>query len=168
METKLHLITSLVLFLSASIQQLLLFLFNSEISTVKRRTGKFMASTSSTSDISERFYPAALFKIWYEKWPNSRRHLHDMIRPYACNIVLEGSDRLITDPMLRVNTKDLTLSGIQQMLKPDKLVEKYTESAPFMFELMHTFSTSTSPNKYRRRQLQDERVGNVRGALEAF
>ncbi|KAG6807917.1 hypothetical protein H0H92_006001, partial [Tricholoma furcatifolium] len=58
--------------------------------------------------------------------------------------------------MLRVNTKDLTLSGIQQMLKPEKLVEKYTESAPFMFELMHTFSTS--PNKYRRRQLQDESI----------
>ncbi|KAG6810315.1 hypothetical protein H0H93_015047 [Arthromyces matolae] len=125
LETKLHLIMSLVIFLSVSIQQLVLFMFTTNISAVKRRAGKFMGFTPSAPNDSDQFYPATLFGIWHDQWPSSRVHLHDMIKPCAREIVLEESDCLVTDPSLKVKTKDLTVSGVRNLLKPEKLLDQY-------------------------------------------
>ncbi|KAG6835515.1 hypothetical protein H0H93_000635 [Arthromyces matolae] len=148
LETRLHLILSLVLFLSVSIQQLLLFMFTTDISAVKRRVGKFMGFTPSAASEADRFYPSTLFNIWHNNWPSSRAHLHNMIQPCLHEMVLEESNRLVTDPTLKVKTKEITVSGIRNLLKPEKLLEKYRDSAPVTFELMSTFAAS--PNKYRK------------------
>ena len=46
--------------------------------------------------------------------------------------------------------KNLTLKEIQDLLRPETILAKYQELAPFTWELLHTFTAS--PNKYRKRK----------------
>ena len=46
--------------------------------------------------------------------------------------------------------KSLTLKEIQDLLRPETILTKYQELAPFTWQLFHT--VSASPNKYRKRK----------------
>jgi hypothetical protein len=153
-QTKLHLILSLVIFLGVSVQHLLNFIFSTDVKSVRDRASRYMGFTPSAMDDSSQFHPSALYQLWHENWPNSRKHLHQMIKPCANEIILQESDRIITDPALQVRIKDLTISDLRGLLAPDKLIKKYQDNAPFMFELMRTFSAS--PNKYRKSRTRKE------------
>ncbi|MDV2583555.1 hypothetical protein, partial [Alkalibacillus haloalkaliphilus] len=61
-----------------------------------------------------------------------------MIKPCAYQIVLEESDNI------KIRIKEITISDIRNILKPDKLAEKYQDSAPFTSDLLRTFSASPS------------------------
>ncbi|KAJ7474784.1 hypothetical protein FB451DRAFT_1464823 [Mycena latifolia] len=63
-------------------------------------------------------------------------------------MVLEDSDRIISDMSLQIRIKDLTISHIRELLDPSKLAAKYRELAPFFFDLLYVFVTS--PNEYRK------------------
>ncbi|KAJ6485445.1 hypothetical protein C8R47DRAFT_1072790 [Mycena vitilis] len=62
--------------------------------------------------------------------------------------VLQDRDRVIGDMSLQIRIKDLTISGIRELLDPSKLADKYRALAPFFFELLHVFAAS--PNDYRK------------------
>ncbi|KAG5645294.1 hypothetical protein DXG03_006483 [Asterophora parasitica] len=147
LTTKLHLVFSLMIFLGVSIQQLLQFIFSSDIRSVKDRSSRFMGYTESAT-LENRFYPSNIFHLWHTRWPAARRYLHEMIIPCAHEIVLEESDQIIADRSLQVQIKDLTVSTLRQLLHPHVLIEKYQELAPFTFKILHTFSAS--PNKHRK------------------
>jgi hypothetical protein len=146
-QTKLHLLVSLMMFLSVTIQQLLVFMFSTDIKAVKDRASRFMGYFP-TGMGGVHFAPTAVFELWHKRWPGSRNYLHDMIIPCAHEIVLEESDRIIKDSTLRVRIKDLKISDLRDLLHPDKLVTKYQTSAPLTFGLMTMFAAS--PNKYRK------------------
>ena len=76
--------------------------------------------------------------------------MHDLIKPWAYQIVEDESDRLIKARELQVKIKSLTLKDIQQLLQPEMILAKYRELAPFTWYLLHTISAS--PNKYRKRR----------------
>ncbi|KAJ6630735.1 hypothetical protein B0H10DRAFT_1938899 [Mycena sp. CBHHK59/15] len=118
LNTKLHLILSLVLFLGVSVCHLLVFIFTTQIKPVKDRAAQFLGYTPSHTD------------------PNTKA------------IMLEESNRVITDISLQICIKDLTISRIRELLDPSKLADKYCTLAPFFFELLHVFVAS--PNKYRK------------------
>jgi hypothetical protein len=150
LETKLHLILSLVIFLSISIRHLLQFIFSSDIRDVKNKASRFLGYTPTATDDNQRFPPATIFGLWHSRWPQARKLLHDMIEPCVHEIVLEESNRVIKDESLQIRIKSLTIKGIRELLQPDALVEKFRKSAPLMFGLMHTFSAS--PNRYRKQK----------------
>ncbi|KAG6874447.1 hypothetical protein C0992_007674 [Termitomyces sp. T32_za158] len=152
LESKLHLIFSLLIYLGLTIHQVLNFIFSENIKSVKDRASLYLAHRPSASDASDQFHPSSLLKLWYERWPASQQHLHVMIQPYAHKIVLAESNKIITDPSLQVRLKNLTISDLREILKPEKLLEKYMESAPFTFSLLQTFSAS--PNRYRKIKAQ--------------
>ncbi|KAJ7463567.1 hypothetical protein FB451DRAFT_1562055 [Mycena latifolia] len=130
LDTKLHLILSLGIFLNVSVRHLLVFIFTSEIKPVK--------------DL------AHMFSVWLDrcKSPVQRGQIAQMITPVAKAVVLEESDRVIHDVSLQIRIKDLTISRIRELLDPSKLAAKYRALAPFFFELLHVFVAS--PNRYRK------------------
>jgi hypothetical protein len=60
---------------------------------------------------------------------------------------------MIKDVELKVKMKTLTLKGIQELLQPQRIMEKYQELAPFTWEILHTFAAT--PNKSRRQRAQN-------------
>lgn len=89
LDTKLHLIASLIIFLSVTIQQILIFIFSSDIPAVKSRASRFMGYFSTTKNDDLRFPPSTLYQLWHSRWPQAREHLHAMIEPCAHGIALE-------------------------------------------------------------------------------
>lgn len=161
LETRLHLIFSLILFLGVSIQQLLSWLFSTDIPVVVHRVGLFMGYNSTAETEDARFGPSMVFNLWRNpRWPKAQAPIRQMIIPTAYELVLEESDRVIKDPSLQVRIKTLTIQGFRNLLRPEILVEKYRSLAPFMWGILHTFSAS--PNDYRKRQTRE----NDRGATE--
>ncbi|KII82757.1 hypothetical protein PLICRDRAFT_181073 [Plicaturopsis crispa FD-325 SS-3] len=166
LDTKLHLILSLVLYLAVTVRQLLEFIFTTEITAVKSKASVFMSRRKSL----EQFAPAVLFQLWHTRWPKVRTYLHEMIIPCAHEIALEESDSIIRDPDLQINVKKLTVASIRELLRPEKILEKYRASAPFIFGLLYTFSAS--PNRYRKEKAAREekkssqRMGTEDGAAE--
>ena len=73
-----------------------------------------------------------------------------MIGPYASEIAKHESDSLISDKMLRISLRDITVEHVQSILKPELLAETYRERAPFVFDILHTFASA--PNPYRTRK----------------
>ena len=69
-----------------------------------------------------------------------------MIQPYAIEMVLEESDKLIGDKELQVKMKDLTLKSIRMLLQPKVILDKYHQLAPFTWNLLETISAS--PNRH--------------------
>ncbi len=76
------------------------------------------------------------------EWPGARKHLHHTIEDCVCEIVLEESDRIISDQSLQVRIDTLTIAGIRELLDPQKISEKYQELAPFFWNLLLVFSSS--------------------------
>ncbi|KAJ7099009.1 hypothetical protein C8R44DRAFT_748067 [Mycena epipterygia] len=138
-EAKLHLILSLVIYLGVSIRTLLCFIFESRIQTVRDRASRFLGYTPSNEDPKIQFPPSHIFSLWIERCNSSAQHnqMHKMIAPLAHAAVLE-SDRIITDPLLQIRLKDLTMAGIRELLQLRILAEKYKGRSCLLPE-MRTF-----------------------------
>ena len=76
--------------------------------------------------------------------------MQNMIAPFVQEIVGKESDKMIRDVDLKVKMKTLTLKGVQELLKPQRVMDKYCDHAPFTWELLHTFAAT--PNKSRRQR----------------
>jgi hypothetical protein len=61
-------------------------------------------------------------------------------------IALQESDKVISDPFLKVRLKDCTLDHIQSVLNPGI----YREDAPYTWDFLSVFTTS--PNEYRKKR----------------
>ncbi|KAH7905194.1 hypothetical protein BJ138DRAFT_1106182, partial [Hygrophoropsis aurantiaca] len=145
-EMQCQLVFTLILYLNLSIRDLLFFIFESKISTVKHRAGMFMAF-DRRRDIP--FAPAKLYKIWHDRFPRSKPHLHDLIIEDCANeIVLEESNAVINEKTLKIKLKHCTMESVTSHLNPRQLADKYRYLAPFTWNILAVFTTS--PNRYRK------------------
>jgi hypothetical protein len=152
LESRLHLIFSLTMYLSISVRQLIYWIFTTNIPSVSRRVSVFMGFNESESTPEAQFGPAMLFGLWRDRirWPRAQRHLRTMTVPCAHELALQDSNRLINNPELRIKMKTLTIHNLRTLLHPQKLIQVFKDLAPFMWQILHTFSAS--PNNHRRRQ----------------
>jgi hypothetical protein len=156
LTTRIHLVFSLLCFLKVSLYQLLKFSFSSDIKAVKDKASIFMGynSTGGPWEI-DKFPPALMLHLWSTRWPTAcHKHFKDMITPYASEIALRESNRLIADPLLRISLKEITIEGVQNLMKPETLITTYRENAPFVFSILHIFAAS--PNPYRKKKARKE------------
>ncbi|KAF8816644.1 hypothetical protein BYT27DRAFT_6382273 [Phlegmacium glaucopus] len=153
LERRLHLIFSLVIFLQISVAKLLYFIFTSTVDEVKTRSSRFMGYTPSAGTEDTKFPPGMIFRAWLEKFPDAQEHMRNMIAPFAQAIVVKESDKMIRDVELKVKMKTLTLKGIQELLQPQRVMEKYHEHAPFTWKLLHTFAAT--PNEFRKQRARN-------------
>ena len=147
---RLHLLFSLIIFLQVSLTRFLSFMFTSKIEAVRVRTTRFMGYVPTASSLDEQFAPRGILQMWYDEFPKAQEHLNNIIKPWAYQIAQDESDQLIKASSLQVKIKNLTLKEIQDLLRPETILAKYQELAPFTWELLHTFTAS--PNKYRKRK----------------
>ncbi|KAJ7670670.1 hypothetical protein DFH06DRAFT_1369657 [Mycena polygramma] len=119
-DTKLRLILSLVIFLEVSIRHLLSFIFTTDIKPIKDRAARFLGYTPTHTDPTGRFPAAHIFSPWVQRCssPVQREQILSMITPVAKNAVLQDSNRVITDMSLQIRIKELTISGIRELLDP--------------------------------------------------
>ncbi|KAJ7233439.1 hypothetical protein C8J57DRAFT_1090569 [Mycena rebaudengoi] len=159
MDTKLHLILSLLIYLAIPIRQLLAFIFTTDMKPVKDRAARFLGYTPTHSDPDGRFPAAHIFSIWLErcKSPEQREQIRLMITPVAKAMVLEDSDRIIAEVSLQIRIKDLTIARLRELMQPSKLAEKYRALAPFFYELLLVFVAS--PNNYRKYHMKKKQSG---------
>ncbi|KAJ7170299.1 hypothetical protein C8R43DRAFT_944818 [Mycena crocata] len=131
-DSKVHLILSLVIYLSVSIRHLLTFIFTSDIKPVKDRAARFLGYTPTHTDPDGRFPMAHIFLLWLEQCtsPVQQEQILLMITPVAKAAVLADSNNV---------SKDVSLQ---------KLADKYRALAPFFFKLVYVFVAS--PNDYRK------------------
>jgi hypothetical protein len=153
LDKRLHLIFSLVIFLQISVAKLLYFIFTSAVDEVKTRSSRFMGYTPSAGTEDTKFPPGMVFRAWLDNFPDAREHMHNMITPFVQGIVEKESEKMIRDVELKVKMKTLTLKGIQELLQPQRVMEKYLEHAPFTWKLLHTFATT--PNEYRKQRTRN-------------
>lgn len=146
LKRKLHLIFTLVMFLQISVAQLLHFIFTSDIKEVRGRAARFLGYTPTATSKEMEFPPGMVFGAWHNNFPKARAQLHKMIQPCAIEMVLDESDKLIGDKKLQVKMKDLTLKSIRTLLQPTVILNKYSQLAPFTWNLLETISAS--PNKH--------------------
>ncbi len=66
---------------------------------------------------SWRFTPGYLYQIWHMEWPGTQKHLHHTIEDCVCEIILEESDRIISDQSLQVCIDTLTIAGVRPELQ---------------------------------------------------
>ena len=149
-EQRLHLIFSLIIFLQVSLTRFLSFTFTCKIEAVRVRTAHFMGYTPTASSVDEQFAPRAILRTWYDEFPKAQEHLNNIIKPWAYQIAQDESDQLIKASSLQVRIKNLTLKEIRDLLRPETILAKYQELAPFTWQLLHTITAS--PNKYRKRK----------------
>ena len=107
-----------------------------------------MGYTPTASTPDEQFAPRAILRMWYDEFPKVQDHLNNIIKPWAYQIVQGESDELIKASSFQVRIKSLTLKEIHNFLRPETILAKYQELAPFTWQLLHTISAS--PNKYRK------------------
>ncbi|KAH9837857.1 uncharacterized protein C8Q71DRAFT_857035 [Rhodofomes roseus] len=147
-DERIHLLASLLVFLNVPVHRFLGFIFSSDHEVVKIRVGQFMGYHKSMFNPEDRFQPLGLFKMWHEKWPKSRTNLMELIvQPYARDIALSESNRVIRDRQLQIRLSKLTVNGIRNLLAPGNVAMRLEELAPFTSSLLHVFSAS--PNEYR-------------------
>lgn len=158
MEGRLHLVFSLMIYLSVNTRQLMYWLFTTEIPAVTQRVGHFMGFFSTESTLEAQFGPAMLFGLWRDskRWPRAQAHIREMTIPCAHELALEDSDRVISNPFLRVRLKTLTIAHLRNLLHPTKLVELVKELAPFTWGLLHTFCASANRSRKQRKKNDDE------------
>ena len=135
------------MFLQISIAQLLHFIFTSDIK-VRGRAARFLEYMPTAASKDMEFPPGMVFGAWHKNFPKVRARLHKMIQPCAIEMVLDESDKLIGDKELQVKMKDLTLKSIRTLLQPTVILDKYSQLAPFTWNLLETISAS--PNKHRK------------------
>ena len=148
LNKKLHLVFTLVMFLQISVAQLLNFIFTSEIKEVRGRAARFLGHTPTATSKDMEFQPGMVFCAWHENFLKAKAQLHKMIQPYAIEMLLEESDKLIGDKELQVKMKDLTLKSIRTLLQLKVILDKYHQLAPFMWNLLETISAS--PNRHHK------------------
>jgi hypothetical protein len=158
--TRVHLVFSLLCFLKVSLYQLLKFSFSSDIKAVKDKASIFVGynTTGGPREI-DKFPPALMLHLWSTRWPTTcHKHFKDMITPYALEIALRESNQLIADPLLRISLREITIEGVQNLMKPETLITTYRENAPFIFNILHTFAASPNPyrNKKARREAKEQ------------
>jgi hypothetical protein len=155
-----QLLFSLLLFFGLSIQQFLVFLFESTIPTVRHRAGLFMGNHSS-----HVFAPQRIFKAWHDRFPKSIPHLHStIIKPCMDEIALQESDKVMNDPRLKVRLKDCTMDYIRNILNPGILPGIYLEDAPYTWDFLSVFTTS--PNEYRKKRARKGAKAKVATPVE--
>ena len=62
-QTKLHLILSLVIFLGVSVQYLLNFIFSMDVKSMRDHASHYMGYTPSAMDDGSQFHPSALYQL---------------------------------------------------------------------------------------------------------
>jgi hypothetical protein len=164
LERRLHLVLSLVIFLQISVAKLLYFIFTSTVDEVKARSSRFMGYTLSARTEDLKFPPGMVFRAWLENFPDAEEHMLNMIEPFAQATVGKESDKMIRDVELKVKMKTLTLTGIQELLQPHRVMDKYREHAPFTWKLLHTFAAM--PNKFRKQKEKKKSANTSEGDSE--
>jgi hypothetical protein len=76
-------------------------------------------------------------------------------------IALQESDKVISDPRLKVRLKDCTLDHIRSVLNPGI----YHEDAPYTWDFLSVFTTS--PNEYRKKRARKGEKGKLAVPVEA-
>jgi hypothetical protein len=101
-----------------------------------------------------------LYQLWHAKLLADKKldRLHAFVKKCALEMVLEESDRIISEPSLKVKTPKLTVAEIREVLKPEVLESKTQELAPFTWELLYVFSASD--NRYRKRKAAQKSGSN--------
>ncbi|KAJ6530440.1 hypothetical protein B0H10DRAFT_1963486 [Mycena sp. CBHHK59/15] len=110
LEAKLHLVFSLMIFLSISTRQILHWLFTARIPDVSHRISHFMGFFSTESSPEAQFCLQMLFSLWRDekRWPKAQKYIRDMTIPCVHELALQDSDRVISSPFLRVRLRTLT------------------------------------------------------------
>jgi hypothetical protein len=80
-------------------------------------------------------------------------------------IALQESDKVISDPRLKVRLKDCTLDHIRSVLNPGILPGIYREDAPYTWDFLSVFTTS--PNEYRKKRARKGEKGKLAVPVEA-
>jgi hypothetical protein len=156
-----QLVFSLLVFLGLSIRDLLFFLFESSIPVVKQRVGIFMGNHPTLG-----FAPQRVYAAWHDRFPRSIPHLHStIIKPCMDEIALQESNKIISDPRLKVRLGACTLEYIRRMLNPGVLPGIYQENAPYSWDYLSTFTTS--PNEYRKKRSKKAKDGKLSVPVEA-
>ncbi|KAK7016638.1 hypothetical protein R3P38DRAFT_3321050 [Favolaschia claudopus] len=143
-QIKCQLVFSLLIFFGLSIQEFLVFLFESTLPKVRHRAGLFMGNHPS-----HEFAPQRIFKAWH---------------PCMEEIALLESDKVINDTRLKVRLKDCTLEFIRNILDPGRLPGIFQEDAPYSWDFLTVFTTS--PNEYRKKQARKTSKSKVKTPTE--
>ncbi|KAF6748021.1 hypothetical protein DFP72DRAFT_917895, partial [Ephemerocybe angulata] len=134
-DLRCQLIFSLMTYSNVTIFELLRFIFSTTIPSIHHRASLFLADRSTSDEhdnnanTSTSFHPATILKLWYKNFPKARPGIDRMIQPYARDIVLHESDKIIENKSLKV-------------------IAKSQELAPFTWDLLWTISAS--PNDHRK------------------
>ncbi|KAJ7890896.1 hypothetical protein B0H14DRAFT_3700502 [Mycena olivaceomarginata] len=156
-----QLVFSLLVFLGLSIRDLLFFLFESSIPVVKQRVGIFMGNHPTLG-----FAPQRVYAAWHDRFPRSIPHLHStIVKPCMDEIALQESNKIISDPRLKVRLGACMLEYIRRMLNPGVLPGIYQENAPYSWDYLSTFTTS--PNEYRKKRSKKAKDGKLSVPVEA-
>ena len=108
----------------------------------------------------ERLTDTLMLHLWSTHWPTSCwKHFRVMIMPHTSEIALQESNQLIADLSLQISLKEITVEGVQNILKPETLLMTYCEKAPFMFNILHTFTAL--PNNYCSKKLRKLKMGTL-------
>ncbi|KAJ7789131.1 hypothetical protein B0H14DRAFT_3574840 [Mycena olivaceomarginata] len=156
-----QLLFSLLVFLGTSIREFLLFLFESTVPAVRHRAGIFMGNHPHNG-----FGPTHIYRAWHDRFPKSVLHLNStLVKPCMDEIALQESDKVISDPRLKVRLKDCTLDHIRSVLNPGILPGIYREDAPYTWDFLSVFTTS--PNEYRKKRARKGEKGKLAVPVEA-
>ncbi len=66
LEAKLELVVSLVVYLSVSIGQLLIYIFSSTTTSVKTRASRFLGYHKKATDPNHVFYASTIYNLWHK------------------------------------------------------------------------------------------------------
>ncbi|KAJ7505795.1 hypothetical protein B0H11DRAFT_2272573 [Mycena galericulata] len=157
-EARLHLVFSLMMYLSITTRQLMYWLFTTEIPLVKKRASHFMGFYATHGTPEEQFAPAMVFGLWRDKqrWPKAQAHIRDMSIPCAHELALQDSDRVISSPLLRIRLSTLTIAELRSLLNPMRLVETVQGLAPFTWGILNTFCASPNRSRTQRKANTDD------------
>jgi hypothetical protein len=156
LEARLHLVFSLMIYLSITTRQLMYWLFTTDIPCVSRRISHFMGFFGTESTPEAQFAPGMLFSLWRDatRWPKAQKYIREMSIPCAHELALQDSNRVISSPLLRIRVKTLTIHQLRDFLHPTKLIEIIKGLAPFTWGILHTFCAS--PNRARKQRKMEE------------
>ncbi|KAI0691455.1 hypothetical protein C8T65DRAFT_745440 [Cerioporus squamosus] len=155
LEDRLHLVVSLIIFLTLPIGRLLIFIFSSDIKSVKTRAGIFLGHNKTSQKPDEVFLPATVYQLWHTRWPKSRKLLHRLlVEPCARELAVQESDHIIRHPGFRIQMKTLTMATIRALMNPTEILKIIQKKAPFTYGYLYAFTMA--PNEYRRKKARAE------------
>jgi hypothetical protein len=94
LEAKLHLIFSLMIFLSVSTRQLLIWIFTTDMPAVTKPISHFMGYFATQPSFETQFAPAMVFSLWRnsKRYPRAQKYLREMTIPCAHEMALQDSN----------------------------------------------------------------------------